>query len=178
MEIRAEVAEVFDLVSDLRRKASLNPNIQVIRVELEGEATIKEGSVFYHRIQRGTRIIEYRSRCIRYDPPKLFQTRGETDPSFEVTVTVEPTGSGCRLTQREELEVTPEMLDTLEAWGTKGNLFREVSRLLRLFPGTRQLESEIRAHQRERLKKRLTKELQAWLDTIKANLESKNAEGI
>jgi hypothetical protein len=48
VEIQAEVAEVFNLVSDLRRKASLNPNIQVIRVELEGEGRIGEGSVFYH----------------------------------------------------------------------------------------------------------------------------------
>lgn len=164
-----EVAEVFNLVSDLHRKASVNPNIQVIRVELEGEPTIKEGFVFYHRIQTETRIVEYRSRCIRYIPPRFFQTRSETDPPFEVTVTVEPTGSICRLTQREELEVTPEMLDALEPSETKSGLFREVSRLLRLFPGGRQLESEIRAHQRERLKRRLAQELQAWLDAIKAN---------
>lgn len=178
MEIRAEVAEVFNLVSDLRRKASLNPNIQVIRVELEGEGRIGEGSVFYHRFQRGTRIIEYRSRCIRYIPPRLFQTRSETDPPFEVTVTVEPTGSICRLTQREELEVTPDMLDALEPPAAKAGLFREVVRLLNLFPGGRQLESEIRAHQRERLKRRLAQELQAWLDAIKANFEGKNTEGI
>jgi hypothetical protein len=152
----------------------LNPNIRVIRVELEGEGPIEEGSVFYHRFQRGTRIIEYRSRCIRYVPPSLFQTRSETDPPFEVMVTVEPTGSGCRLTQREEVEVTPEMLDALEPSGTKAGLFREVSRLLRLFPGARQLETEIRAHQQEQLKKRLTKELQAWLEAIKANLEGRD----
>ena len=177
MEIQAEVAEVFNLVSDLRRKASLNPNIQVIRVELEGEPTIREGSVFYHRIQRGTRIVEYRSRCVRYVPPRLFQTRSETNPPFEVTVTVEPTASGCRLTQREALEVTAEMLDALEPPAAKAGLFREVVRLLNLFPGARQLEPEIRAHQREQLKRKLKLELQAWLDAIKANFEGKNTEG-
>ena len=81
--------------------------------------------------------MEYRSRCIRYLPPQLFQTRSETDPAFEVTVTLEPTASGCRLTHREELEVTPEILDTFKPAGTRGSLFREVRRLLRLFPGTR-----------------------------------------
>jgi hypothetical protein len=156
----------------------LNPNIRVIRVELEGEGPIGEGSVFYHRFQRGTRIIEYRSRCIRYVPPYHFQTRSETNPPFEVTVAVEPTPFGCLLTQREVLEVTPEMLDALEPPEAKGGLFREVVRLVSLFPGTRQLESEIRAHQRERLKRRLTGELQAWLDAIKANFEGKNTEGI
>jgi hypothetical protein len=86
-------------------------------------------------------------------------------------VTVEPTGSGCRLTQREEVEVTPDVLDALEASGTQSGLFREVSRLLRFFPGARQLESEILAHQREQLKRRLARELQAWLEAIKAHLE-------
>ena len=90
-------------------------------------------------------------------------------------MTVEPTGSGCRLTQREVLEVTPETLDALEPPEAKGGLFREVVRLVRLFPGTRQLESEIRAHQRERLKRRLTRELQAWLDAIKAYIETQHS---
>jgi hypothetical protein len=93
-------------------------------------------------------------------------------------VTVEPTGSGCRLTQREELEITPGMLDALEPSETKLGLFREVSRLLRLFPGGRQLESEIRAHQREQLKRRLTRELQAWLDAIKVYIETQNSHAV
>ena len=88
VEIRAEPAEVFAVVSDLRRKALLNPNIKVIRVELEGEDPVREGSVFYHRFQRGTRILEYRSRCVRLVPPWLFESRSETDPPFEVRVTV------------------------------------------------------------------------------------------
>ena len=45
VEIRAEAAEVFAVVNDLRRKARLNPNIQVIRVELEGEEPLREGSI-------------------------------------------------------------------------------------------------------------------------------------
>jgi hypothetical protein len=178
VEIRAEAAEVFSLVSDLRRKAALNPTIKVIRVELEGQQTIGEGSVFYHRIQRGMRIVEYRSRCLRYVPPYHFQTRSETNPPFEVTVAVEPTPCACLLTQREVLEVTPEMLDALEPPEAKGGPFREVVRLVSLFPGTRQLESELRAHQRERLKRRLTRELRAWLDAIKAYIESQNSHAV
>ena len=102
--IRADAAEVWALVSDLRRKARLNPAIEVIRLELEGDEPVREGSVFRHRFVKGGRIIEYRSRCVRCDPPRLFVSRGETDPPFEVRVTVEPSAEGCRLMQREALE--------------------------------------------------------------------------
>lgn len=177
MQVHTAPAEVFAIVSDLRRKARLNPNIQVIRVELEGEEPVREGSVFYHRFQKGTRIIEYRSRCVRSVPPWLFESRGETDPPFGVRVTVEPTSEGCRLTQEETVEVTPELLDALEPASTEGRTFRGVAGLLALFPGVRQLGSEIRAHQREQLARRLTRELQAWLDAIKAHLEAQEANG-
>jgi hypothetical protein len=123
--VRAEPRLAFALVSDLRRKAVLNPNIRVIRVELEGEEPVREGSVFYHRFQKGKQIIEYRSRCVRCVPPRLFESRGETDPPFEVRVTVEPAPGGCRLTQEERVEVTPALLDALVSPGTGERAFRE-----------------------------------------------------
>jgi hypothetical protein len=62
--IHAEPARVFALISDPPRKAALNPNAQVIRVEQESEG--------------------------------LFESRAETDPPFEVRVTVGPAPEGCR----------------------------------------------------------------------------------
>ena len=172
VEIRAEVADVFTLVSDLRRKARLNPNIRVIRVELEGDEPVQEGSVFYHRFQRGTRIVEYRSRCMRFAPPRLFESRGMTDPPFEVRVTVEPTPEGCRLTQQETVELTPALLEALEPAAAADRTFRDVVDLLTLFPGARQLGAELWRHRRDRVARRLTAELQAWLEAIKAHLEA------
>ena len=172
VEIQAKPVEVFALVSDLRRKAQLNPNIQVIRVELEGEEPVREGSVFYHRFQRGMRILEYRSRCVRLVPPRLFESRSETDPPFEVKVTVDPTARGCRLTQYEEAEVTSSLLDAFEPAPTKLRSFRDMMTLFALFPSARPLGSEIRAFQRERVIKKLTSELQVWLDAIRAHLEA------
>src|SRR5262245_10943346 len=173
VEIRAEPAEVFAVVSDLRRKAQLNPNIQVIRVELEGEDPVREGSIFYHRFQRGTQILEYRSRCVRLVPPWLFESRSETDPPFEVRVTVHPTPAGCMLTQQETAEVTPELLDAFEPAPTKLSSLRDIMALFALFPGARPLGSELRAFQRERVIRRLTGELQSWLDAIRAHLEGR-----
>ncbi len=171
MAIRAEAAEVFALVSDLRRKARLNPNIEVIRIDLEGGEPVGEGSVFCHRFAKGGRIIEYRSRCVHYDPPRLFVSRGETDPPFEVRVMVEPTPAGCRLTQRETLEVEAEALDALDAGAAKARTFHDVLGLLALFPSARPLGSELRALQRERVQGKLAGELRAWLEAIRAHLE-------
>lgn len=171
VEIRAEPARVFALVSDLRRKARLNPNIEVIRVELEGEEPVGAGSVFYHRFQRGRRIVEYRSRCVRFDPPRLFVSRGETDPPFEVGVTVDPTPAGCRLTQKETVEAAPDLLDALDPAREPAPGWGDLVRLLAFFPGGRGLGSELRAHQRERVARRLGEELGAWLQAIRSHVE-------
>jgi hypothetical protein len=171
VEIRAEPAEVFAVVSDLRHKARLNPNIQVIRVELEGEEPVREGSVFYHRFHRGARIMEYRSQCVRLVTPRLVENRSETDPPFDVRVTVDPTPGGCRLTQEEEVEVTPALLDAFEAAPTQVRTFRDIVHLFVLFPSLRPLGAEIRVFQRERVARKLSGELQSWLDGIRAHLE-------
>jgi hypothetical protein len=163
---------VFALVSDLRRKARLNPNIEVIRVDLEGDEPVREGSVFRHRFLKEGRIIEYRSRCLRCVPPRLFESRSETDPPFQVRVTVEPTADGCRLTQEEALEVPPEVLDVLDAGHSPGQTFLEVVRLLPIFPGAGSLVAELRAFQRTRVVRRLTGELGAWLETIRTHAEA------
>ena len=171
VDIRADAAEVFALVSDLRRKARLNPNIEVVRIELEGDEPVREGSTFRHRFVKAGRIFEYRSRCVRYVPPRLFESRGETDPPFEVRVTVEAGPEGCRLTQRETLEVPAEALDALDAGPAPARAFRDIVRLLPLFPSARHLSLELRALQRERVLGTLRGELETWLGAIRAHVE-------
>ena len=172
VEIHAGAAEAFTLVSDLRRKARLNPSIRVIRIDLEGEEPVREGSVFRHRFEKAGRIIEYRSRCVRCLPPRLVESRGETDPPFEVRVTIEPLAGGCRLTQEETLEVDPEKLEALGAAQSSGSAFWDFVRLLPISPGLRALGSELRAFERERLMVGLRGELEVWLDAIRAHLEA------
>jgi hypothetical protein len=84
---------------------------------------------------------------------------------------MEPIPTGCRLTQQEEVEVTPELLDALEAQTTEMRTFRDVVNLFALFPSARPLGVEIRALQCERVTKKLAGELQSWLDSIRAHLE-------
>ncbi len=172
VEIRAEMSAVFALVSDLRQKAPLNPNIQVIRIELEGGEPLRVGSVFYHRFRKKGKVFAYRTECIAMDAPRLFVIRSKTNPPFEVKAMLEPTLEGCRLTQEETLEVTPEMLDAFEPKSETARSLREGFTLLSRIPGLRQLPAEWRAQQRERVARQLTKELETWLEAIKAHLET------
>jgi hypothetical protein len=172
VEIRAGAAETFALVSDLRRKARLNPNIRVIRIDLEGEEPIRVGSVFRHRFEKAGRIVEYRSRCVRWVPPRLVESRGETDPPFEVRVTIDPIDGGCRLTQVETLEMRPEMLGALGAERPPGRGLLDFVHLLPVSPALRALGSELRAVERERVVAGLRGELKVWLEAIRAHLEA------
>jgi hypothetical protein len=163
---------VFALVTDPPRKGALNPNVQVIRIEVEGGGPVREGSIIYHRLQKGQRLFEYRSRCLRMIPSMLFESRAETEPPFEVKVVVEPTPEGCLLTQQESLEVTPALLDSLEPVPGGAGPLQEAMGLLALLPGLRSLGSEVRRRQRESLTRRLTAELTAWLGAIRAHFEA------
>ena len=133
--------------------------------------------MFAHRFRKGPRIVEYRSRCVRFEPPRLFVSLGETDPPFEVRVTVEPTPAGCRLTQEETVEATPALLDALDPAPAGGTGLGEMMRWLSLFPGGRRLGTELGAHQRERVARRLSEELRQWLEAIRQHLEPGGACG-
>ena len=175
VEIGAAPEQAFALMSDLRAKARLHPGLRVIRVEPEGEEPVREGSVFYHRAQRGQRLIEYRSRCVRHEPPRRYWSRSETDPPFEVRVAVEPVAGGCRVTQQERLWVSGELLDALEPPpGPQG--FREALAWMALFPTLGPLGGHVRDLQRQRIAARLGAELAGWLAAIKAHLETGSGE--
>lgn len=173
--VSAEPAAVFSIVSDVRKKAALNPSVKVLHVEVESGEPIREGSIIYSRLQRGKRIVEYRSRCVRLDPPYVYEGRSESDPPFEVKVRVRPTQGGAWLTQEESVEVGRSVLDAMEPLSPPERAFREVVSFFSFLPVVRPLLAELEGLQRRRLGARLTAELQEWLDAIKAHLESARA---
>jgi hypothetical protein len=168
---------VFALVSDLRRKAALNPNVEVLQIEVESGEPIRGGSIFYSRLRKGRRIIEYRSRCVRFEPPYAYEGRSETDQPFEVKVRVRPAKGGSWLTQEEGVEVSQSVLDAMEPLSAPERAFRDVVSVLSFLPVVRPLLAELEGLQRRRLAARLTAELQAWLDAIKAYLETQPGTG-
>jgi hypothetical protein len=164
---------VFALVTDAAAKARLNPFVQVIRVERETPGPLREGSITFFRAQKGKRIFEYRTRCRRLIPGRLLENRAELPTLFRVEVEVEPLDAGARLTQREECEVTPDMLEGLlttrraeRAW--------QVVKLLHLFlPSMAREAYAVLLHERiDALRATLTRELGGWLRAVKQHLES------
>jgi len=121
--------------------------------------------------------MEYKSRCVRVVAPWLVESRSETDPPFVVRVVVEPISTGCRLTQREEVEVTPELLDAFEAPTSQVRTFRAIVNSFVLCPSARPLGVEIRTFQCERVARRPAGELQSWLDGIRVHLDEATSLG-
>jgi hypothetical protein len=114
-------------------------------------------------------------------PPYLLESRLETDPAADVRVTVDPNSGGCRLSQEESFPVTPDLLVAIEATMPAERRFWELASKFSLFPGFRQFAVDWLSHRRERVTRepervtrKLTGELEAWLRSIKEHFELRN----
>jgi hypothetical protein len=171
VEIAVPPATVFSLVSDPVAKLSLNPFVQVIRVEREGPPG--EGAVTFLRFQKGQRFIEYRTRCIAYVPGRLLESQAELPTHFRVRVEVRPSPHGTRLTQREECELTVDMLEHVMATRREERAWRAIKFLNVVFPPLARETFAIILEQRvEAARKTMGVELYAWLEAIKRHLEA------
>ena len=175
VEIAVPPSAVFDLVADPLAKARLNPFVQVIRIERETPGPLREGSVTFLRLQKGRRIFEYRTRCHRLEPGRLLENQGELPTLARVRVEVEPSPGGARLTQREECEVTLEMLEGVPV-SRRAERAWHALKLLNLFlPGVaREAYGVILRERADALRPGLKRELRAWLEAIQRHLEAAN----
>src|SRR5574341_2142640 len=81
VEIAAPAGKVFALICDPLAKARLNPFVQVIRIERDDSGPLQEGGITFFRLQKGTRIFEYRTRCVGLTPDRLLESRSEEHTS-------------------------------------------------------------------------------------------------
>lgn len=173
-EIATPPASVYALVSDPVAKARLNPFTQAIRIEREDPGPLREGSVTFFRMQRGTRIFEYRMRCVRLEPSRLIESKAELPNLFTVRVEVEPTADGSRLTQSEECEVSPQMLDGLSATRRAEHAWRLMKTLYFFLPElAHETFAMIFRERVDSLRVKMERELGGWLLAIKHHLESR-----
>lgn len=173
VEIGVPPAAVFALVSDANAKAKLNPFIQVIRIEREDHGPLRQGSVTFFRLQKGTRIFEYRMRCVRLEPGRLIESEAELPNLFTVRVEVGPAPGGSRLTQSEECEVSPQMLEDLPITRRAEHAWRLVKILNFLLPElAHETFAVIFRERTDALRVSMRRELQEWLLAIKAHVES------
>jgi len=173
VEIRATPSAVFRFLNNPLAKAQLNPFVQVIRIEREDPGPLREGSVTFFRLQKGTRIFEYRTRCLRVEPDRLLESQADLATLFRVRVELEPVPGGTRLTQQEECEVALEMLEGLPVTRRTERAWRFI-RILNLFAPSmaREAYAVILQERCDTLRSVLQRELRAWLQAIQRYLEA------
>ncbi|HYL79938.1 MAG TPA: SRPBCC family protein [Candidatus Acidoferrum sp.] len=173
VEISAPPSAVFTFVSDAEAKARLNPFVQVIRIERETPGPLREGSVTYFRLQKGKRIFEYRTRCRQFEADRLLESQAELPTLFRVRVELEPIPGGTRLTQREECELTLEMLEGLPVSRRAERAWRTIKLINMVLPGLgREAYGIILLERAEALRTALRRELWTWLQAVKQHIEA------
>ncbi len=175
VDIAAPPAAVFALVAEPLAKARLNPAIQVIRIEREDPGPLREGSVTFFRLQKGRRIFEYRTRCRRLEPGRLLETQAELPTLVRARVEVAPASGGTRLRQREECEVTAEMVEGLAVPRRAERAWRTLKLLHLFLPDlARETYGLVLRERADALRLVMKRELQAWLHGIKTHLETEH----
>ncbi len=175
VDIAAPLPTVFGLMSDPLARARLNPFIQVIRIEREDPGPLREGSVTFLRLQKGKRIFEYRTRCRRLEPGRLLEHQADLPTLFRVRVEVDGIPGGTRLTQREECEVTPAMLEGLSVPRRAERAWRTIKLLSLVAPSlARETFAVILRERADVLRVAMQRELRAWLQAIKRHLEAQD----
>jgi hypothetical protein len=173
VEIGAPAAAVFALVSDANAKAKLNPFTQVIRIEREDDGPLRQGSITFFRLQKETRIFEYRMRCVRFEPGRLIESKAELPNLFTVRVEVGAAPGGSRLSQSEECEVSPHMLEDLPVTRRAERAWRFMKTLNFFLPELAQETFTVIFRERaDALRVGMQRELHGWLQAIKAHVES------
>lgn len=171
IHIVAPVERVFALMCDPVARARLNPQVTPLRVEIENDTSLHEGSICHFRVQLGRQIIDYRTRVREFVLHRRIVSVSDTAVPFEVIIETLPENGGTRLTQSECFEPTEGML--LAASDGEG----AGTRLARLLQRTLSwIDSDYALSERERQEQRLQEKLEAnlaqWLNAIRHHLET------
>ncbi|UCE88653.1 MAG: SRPBCC family protein [Pseudomonadota bacterium] len=168
VDIQADPAAVFDLMTDVPRKAKLDRSVHVIGIARETPGPIREGTVFHYRLVIEDKMADYRNTVIAFEPGRLMVTRSDSNPHFEISIVVEPIEGGARVTQEERFTLTAMAMPIPTAQGIFGGFMRL------LFGGAEKIEQDAEdlAAEEEEMATKLQPRLEAWLQSIKKHLET------
>jgi hypothetical protein len=160
-------SEVFALVTDLRRKFLFCPNVAVIDISRQPDGAVGVDTIFHHRIALDDHIADYNNRVVAFSPGKRMVTESESNPFCRIEVTVEPCGTGARLTQREAFDLKELEMPVYQAPRWSGKLYRS------LFSNNKMIQppGDLLAQEAEEMHSHLQPRLDAWLNNIKEYLE-------
>ncbi|OGW59799.1 MAG: hypothetical protein A2V83_00670 [Nitrospirae bacterium RBG_16_64_22] len=168
VEIQAAPADVFALVSDLCRRARLNPAWRVIACEALDGGPIRAGSRWRFVVRRDRTRIEHVSRVIDYDPPRRIVCKSEIHSDLEIVLDVVPSSAGCRLTHEEAFRAL-SVPDEVRKGEAESFVRRFLRALLWLEGGGFQTADIQETH--EALREQIRAEIRAWLAKIKEEAE-------
>lgn len=169
--VEAPVERVFALMADPAERSRLNPTATALVAEVEGGEPLGLGSVCHYRLQTGERIVDYRTRVRKFEPPHRIVSVSETPVPFEVKVELAPAATGTLLTQTETFEPSEAMLrDALPDRNQSGVV--QLAYRMYLWLDT-DAALEMRERQVQLLKDRLEANMRRWLEAIKAHFEAK-----
>jgi uncharacterized protein YndB with AHSA1/START domain len=137
IEIAAPPARVWALVTDLPRMAAWSP--QVVKTFVKGPVQLGTRTLNVNR--RGLLVWPTRAKVVRFEPHREFAFR--VKDNFTIwSFTLEPTGTGTRLTQRRE---TPDGISDISVRLTKVALGGQDQFRAELLEGMQQTLAAIKA---------------------------------
>lgn len=167
MNIQAEPDSVFSLITDVARKAHLDPNSTVLGVAKETEGPVDVGVVFHYRIVIEGNIADYRTRCVAFEAGHMMETTSDSSPPFRIRVTVDPIPGGARLTQAESFSLPVLRVPVPKAKGRPGQILQLI-----LGKGDFIAQSpESVAAEEAQMEAKLRPRLARWLNAIKTHVE-------
>ena len=138
VEIQAEPARVWSLVSDVARMSSWSP--QVVRTFVRGRP-VQLGTTFINVNRRGALFWPTQAKVVRFEPHREFAFRIKENWTIW-SFTLEPTATGTRLTQRRE---APDGISGLSQRLTKVALGGQATFAAELRAGMRQTLDRVKA---------------------------------
>ena len=138
IEIQADPARVWSLVSDVARMSSWSP--QVMRSFVKGRP-VQEGTTFVNLNRRGPLVWPTQAKVVRCEPHTSFAFRIKENWTIW-SFTLEPTATGTRLTQRRE---APDGISGLSQRLTKIALGGQQNFTAELRAGMRQTLERVKA---------------------------------
>jgi uncharacterized protein YndB with AHSA1/START domain len=138
VEIEADPARVWSLVSDVARMSSWSP--QVVRTFVRGRP-VQLGTTFININRRGALFWPTQAKVVRCDPHREFAFRIKENWTIW-SFTLEPVAGGTRVTQRRE---APDGISGLSQRLTKIALGGQATFATELRAGMRQTLERVKA---------------------------------
>lgn len=165
IDIHASPEAVFALVSDLCRRARLNPHWTMVSCEpLDGG--MRAGARYrLVSLRSGTRT-EHVSRVAVYEPPSRLVLQSEMHRGLEIELSVHATPAGSRLTHAESFERLPSPAKPAD----EPRSFLSILRTWLMFEQEGYAEASAE-EARVALRAQIGREIQAWLTAVKRAIE-------